>query len=220
MGPPAYGLLLRGRDRLPDSGRTDPRVAPPAPEQGGRLITSDESPDPITLAEQELSEAKHDPRLDRGREAMIADWRTATQAAERARKLGIWGLHELTMSLQREELALGFRRGQPDAPADVAAALDAASERAQLAQADQDNEAAELNAMTLVAMLSALDAMIEELVPGAQEMMLAVMVRNAENEVTRPGRTHSPTCLRRIAPVQSCHRSSPEESAPKGRQAL
>lgn len=94
---------------------------------------------------------------------MIADWRTATQAAERARKLGIWGLHELTMSLQREELALGFRRGQPDAPADVAAAQrDDAGRNAQRSRRDDRGARAR-----------------------AQEMMLAVMVRNAENEVTK-----------------------------------
>ena len=145
----------------------------------------DTQPSAPSLAEQEMTEAKHDPRLDRGREAMVADWRTAMRAAERTWKLGIWGLHELTMSLEREELARGFSRGQADAPADVAAALNAAWERAQLAQADHDNEAAELNAMTLVAMVSALDAMIEALVPGAQEMMLTLMVQSAEDEVTK-----------------------------------
>lgn len=78
-------------------------------------MTPGEKSDPPTLAEQELLEAKRDPRLDRGREAMVADWWSAMRAAERTRRLGIWGLHELTLSLEREETRVGFRRGDPGA---------------------------------------------------------------------------------------------------------
>jgi hypothetical protein len=123
------------------------------------MTLDEDSAEPATLAQQELADAKRDPRLDRGREAMIADWWTAMRAAERTRKLGIWGLHALTFSLEREETRLGFRRGQSGTPVQIAPVLDAAWERVALARAEQCNEAAELNAMTLVAMVSALDAM-------------------------------------------------------------
>jgi hypothetical protein len=125
-----------------------------------------------SLAEKELADARRDPRLAHGREAMIADWWAAMNAAERARRLGSWGLHELTGALEREEQRLGYHYGADDAPADVAAALQAAWERSEMARAEQENELVELNAMTLVAMVSAQDAMVELLVPEAQKMQV------------------------------------------------
>jgi hypothetical protein len=49
------------------------------------MTLDEDSAEPATLAQQELADAKRDPRLDRGREAMIADWWTAMRAAERTR---------------------------------------------------------------------------------------------------------------------------------------
>jgi hypothetical protein len=149
-----------------------------------RVTPDDEPAEPPSLAERELSDARRDPRLAHGREAMVADWWAAMKAAERARKLGVWGLHELTFSLEREEARRGFRRGASDTPPRVASELEGAWERSELAKAELENEAVELNAMTLVAMVSALDAMVENLVPGAQEMLISRLIQKAEEQVS------------------------------------
>jgi hypothetical protein len=138
-----------------------------------------------SLAEKELFDARRDPRLEHGREGMVADWWAAMHAAERAHKLGVWGLHELTLSLEREEARLGFRNGAPGTPPGVAAELQAAWERSEIAKAEQENETVELNAMTLVAMVSALDAMVEYLVPDAQEMLVRQLVEQTADLVAR-----------------------------------
>lgn len=52
-------------------------------------------------------------------------------------------------------------------------------ERRELAEADIENEFAELNAMSLVALMSALDALVEALAPRAREMIVAVAVSEA-----------------------------------------
>jgi hypothetical protein len=145
-------------------------------------MTEMTSGDRPTLAEQELAEARRDPRLSHGKGAMVADWWAAMKAAERARKLWVWGLHELTLSLEREEAQLGSRHGDPHMPARHKPELEAAWERRELAKAEQDNDTVELNAMTLVAMVSALDAMVEQLVPGAQEMLIAGLIHRAEEQ--------------------------------------
>jgi uncharacterized surface protein with fasciclin (FAS1) repeats len=132
-----------------------------------------------SLAEKELANARNDPRLAQGPEAMIADWWTAMHAAERVHKLGVWGVHELTLSLEREEARVGYIRGASDLPANHAPELEAAWERGELAKAEQDNDTVELNAMTLVAMVSALDAMVEQLVPGTQDMLTQHLAQQA-----------------------------------------
>jgi hypothetical protein len=78
-------------------------------------------------------------------------------AAELVRTLADWGLQELLDSEAHEERrldALGHTN-----PADRAA-LDAARQRADLARAERDNQLVEHNAMTLVSMVGALDALV------------------------------------------------------------
>jgi hypothetical protein len=104
-------------------------------------------------------------------------------AAERTRNLAVWGLDELALSLDREEARVRHRRGDAAAPADVVGELEAAWERAELAKADIENETPELNAMTLVSMVSALDAMVEALVPGLQEILVDQAAKNAHDRV-------------------------------------
>lgn len=145
------------------------------------MTSSQGAAEPPSLAEKELEDARRDPRLTHGREAMVADWWAAMNAAERARKLGRWGLHELIGSLAREEQRLGQRYGADDAPPDVAAELQAAWERSEIARAELENELVELNAMTLVAMVSAQDAMVEFLVPEALEMRVQFRTQELMN---------------------------------------
>ena len=54
-------------------------------------------------ADRQLADARRDPRLAHGREAVVADWWAAMGAAERVRTLADWGIHELVDSDVREE---------------------------------------------------------------------------------------------------------------------
>ncbi|HLI32222.1 MAG TPA: hypothetical protein VKU89_05730 [Solirubrobacteraceae bacterium] len=92
------------------------------------------------------------------------------EAAERVRTLADWGLQALIDSEAHEERRLDAQ-GHTNS-ADRRAALDAARERAELARAERANQLVEHNAMTLVSMVGALDALVEELVPRAREMLV------------------------------------------------
>lgn len=127
---------------------------------------------PPTLAERQLANARRDPRLDGGPEAMVVDWWAAVEAAERTRNLSRIAIHELVRA-----------QGEPE----VGPEAEARWERAELGRAEVANEFAELNAMTLVSLVSALDAMVQTLTPQAQEMTAAVasqqvLERLRENE--------------------------------------
>jgi len=50
---------------------------------------------PEGLPDRQLADARRDPRLAHGREAVVADWWAAMGAAERVRTLADWGIHEL-----------------------------------------------------------------------------------------------------------------------------
>jgi hypothetical protein len=94
----------------------------------------------------DIERARRDPRLGHGRDAVIADWRSAMESAERVRRLADWGLHVLrdAEELERSRLQLG-----PSGDEHAAEALRAARQRAALATAEADNQMVELNAMTL-----------------------------------------------------------------------
>ncbi len=128
-----------------------------------------------SLANRELADARRDPRLAHGRDAVVADWWAAMGAAERVRTLTDWGLQELLDSEAHEEQRLQ-EQGVADGPARDAA-LQAAHERAQFARAEKDNQLVELNATTLVSMLGALDALVEGLVPRARDLLVEHLSR-------------------------------------------
>jgi hypothetical protein len=91
-------------------------------------------------------------------------------AAERVRTLADWGLQELLDSEAHEEQRLEAQAAADGPARDVA--LQAARERAQFARAERENQLVELNAMTLVSMLGALDALVEGLVPRARDLLV------------------------------------------------
>jgi hypothetical protein len=130
----------------------------------------------------ELERARRDPRLKHGREAVIADWRAAMESAERVRRLADWGLHVLqdAESLERVRLA-----SSPTDPEYAERALSAARRRAAMAAAEANNEMVELNAMTLVAMVSATDAFVEGLVPQAHQMLIEVQVNRMMDKAAK-----------------------------------
>jgi hypothetical protein len=101
----------------------------------------------------------------------VEDWAMAMSVAERVRMVADWSLEELVQSEARER----EHRGRGRRPR--AAALAAASERAALAAAEKDDHMVELNAMTLVSMVSAVDALVEALVPTARGAMVEYLAR-------------------------------------------
>lgn len=125
------------------------------------------------FAREQMDAARRDPRLDRGRGAMIADCRLAFEEAERVRELGVWGLFELRDSLEREQQQLGVSRDDEPLSADARRGLQAAWERAEMARIEIDNEHPHLHAQALLSMVSALDATVEELAPSYREMRAA-----------------------------------------------
>jgi hypothetical protein len=128
---------------------------------------------PESLAGRELAAARRDPRLTHGRGAVVADWWAAMGAAERTRKLADWGIQELIDSEAHERHRLqGEGQTNHDDPRRIAA-INAARERAELARAEKENQLVEHNAMTLISMVGALDALVEELAPRARDMLIA-----------------------------------------------
>ncbi len=113
------------------------------------------------------------------------DWRRAAGAAAQTRKLGISGLRELTLLLEREEAQLGFRHGAADTPTDVARELESAKVCSELAKRELENETPELNAMTLVAMVSAVDTLVEYMVPAHRDMRIAELIQEAETQLAK-----------------------------------
>lgn len=124
------------------------------------------------LARSQLEAARRDPRLDRGRAAMMADFWDSLEEVERVRFLGMWGLYELRQSLDREEQRLGVSRDDEEISDGDRASLQAAWERAELAEAEHGNGHPYLNAQALIGMTSALDAMVEDFVAFNRTFMI------------------------------------------------
>jgi hypothetical protein len=128
------------------------------------------------IEHQDITRARKDPRIDRDFAAPVGDFFDAVKEAERARRLAMWGLQDLSIS-----------KVDPDRPRSDPQSI-AAAERAALAQADLSNEHPFLNAMTLVALYSALDALVEDLAPEVFKLQLRIrsseMIRRVAEEHT------------------------------------
>jgi hypothetical protein len=139
------------------------------------------------FARSQIEATRNDPRLGRGRGAMVADFWDAMEEAERTRMLGVLGLHELTKTLERVERELGVSREDAGLDPDVAGRLQAHWERAESASTEIANGYPHLNAQALVSMNSALDALVEEWVPAMQairvKLIRGALLERAEQEV-------------------------------------
>jgi len=124
------------------------------------------------LARWQIEQGRHDPRMERVGAVTVGDFRAAVEEADRVRLLGIWGLHELSQAVSHERLRLGLEADQADCEPEHVSALQAAWERAQMAQAEIDNEYPHLNATALVSLYSALDALVEYLLVGARDFFV------------------------------------------------
>lgn len=77
------------------------------------------------LARSQIEATRDDPRLRRGRGAMVADFWDAMEEAERTRMLGVLGLHELKRTLERYEAEHGVSLGDDGLSANERNALQA-----------------------------------------------------------------------------------------------
>lgn len=123
----------------------------------------------------QLQAARNDPRLGRAQGAPIADFFDHLAEVERVRSLHIWSVNDARQTFLRRQERLGTTRGSPGLTCDAAADLEAAWERAELAEAEVANDFALVNAMTLISMHGALDALVEDLAPSANSMTVALL---------------------------------------------
>ncbi len=144
----------------------------------------DDRASPPPSAHPEVVAARRDPRLDHGPQAVFADWWAALEAAERTRRLADWGLHELKQSLRREEQEQGVQWGAPMDDG-TRRSLEAAWVRQQLAEAEAENQMAEMNAMALLSIVGALDALVETLAPSARQMRLELKAHDLIEETKK-----------------------------------
>lgn len=139
------------------------------------------------FARSQIEATRNDPRLGRGRGAMVADFWDAMEEAERTRMLGVLGLHELTKTLEREEREQDITREDADLDPNVVNRLQAYWERAESASTEIANGYPHLNAQALVSMNSALDALVEEWAPAMQairvKMIRDALIARAEQQV-------------------------------------
>jgi hypothetical protein len=140
-----------------------------------------------TFARHQIEVARRDPRVERGRGAMVADFFAAMEEAERWREVTTWGLRELEQAVAHEEARLGLSRTDPDLSPENREILQNAWERAEMARAELANEYPYVHAVTLISMHGALDALVEELVPGAQQIIAGSIFEAARERVESTG---------------------------------
>ncbi len=117
-------------------------------------------------AREQLDAIRRDRRLERGHGAMIDDFGLAVEEAERTRAIGQIGLLEIRASFERERAALeadatDHRRGQD---------VQVFWVRAEMARAEIENDYPAINAQALLALNSALDALVEHLAPAVRDL--------------------------------------------------
>jgi hypothetical protein len=131
------------------------------------------------FARWQVETASRDPRLERGRGAMVADFWQALEEAERVRLFSIQGLHELKAALEREEARLGYSRDDANLSDNALRTLQAAWERSEMARIEIENGHPLLNAQALISMNSALDVLVEEFVPSMRDILVHAFVDQA-----------------------------------------
>jgi hypothetical protein len=139
-------------------------------------------------AREQLDAARRDPRLERGSGGMIADFWAAMEEADRARIIGILGLHELQRGLKREQESFNAKGGDEQAEYE----LQVHWQRAELARAEIENDHPAFNAHVLIAMNSALDALIEQFVEAVRDLPFLVRMKEAEDKVPEAAKILTP----------------------------
>lgn len=133
----------------------------------------------VGYAREQVEAAQRDPRLERGRGAMVADFGGAIEEVERTRILGILGLHELRNAYERERADFDANGGDRKREHDIPVYW----QRAELARVEIESGHPALNAQALVSMNSALDALVQEFAPAVRDLPLQMTMKQAEKQV-------------------------------------
>lgn len=129
---------------------------------------ADEAEGPRSLARRQIENARHDGRLNRKDEAFVADFREQVDESLNVRLFAIMGLEELRGVGDREANRIGRQRDPSNIHDSESRHLNALYERSEMASAYVDTEHPHLNAITVVGLFAALDALVEGLVPSFQ----------------------------------------------------
>lgn len=148
------------------------------------------------LARRQIEAARRDPRLEREDGAVGAEFYDEIEEAERVRGLGILGLHELKLTLERKERELGVNHDDSNLTPQQASTLQAYWERAESARIEIANDYAALNAQALIAMHSALDALVDGFAPAMRE----IRVDAFSEEISRRVNETEPELVAKIDP--------------------
>lgn len=128
------------------------------------------------FAREQIEKARNDPRLTRGRGAAVGDCWQAMEEAEQTRMLSVLGIYELSGVLERHEREHGVSRDDANLDPASKGEMQALWEQAELASAAIATDFAAVNAQALLAMNSALDAMVEEFAPAMRSIAVQAIV--------------------------------------------
>lgn len=133
----------------------------------------------VGYAREQIEAARRDPRLERGRGAMVADFGAAIEEVERTRMLGMIGLRELQKTYEREQAEFDASGGDQRRKDEVQVYW----QRAELARAEIDGGHPALNAQALVSTNSALDALVQEFAPAVRDLPFQIQMKRAEEQM-------------------------------------
>lgn len=130
-------------------------------------------------AREQLDAVRRDRRLERGHGAMVDDFGLAVEEAERTRAMSQIGLQEIRQAYDREKATFEMSTGDAVREQDVQVFW----VRAEMARAEIENDYPAINAQALIALNSALDALVEHLVPAVRDLPFEIHMKKAEEEV-------------------------------------
>jgi hypothetical protein len=144
-------------------------------------------------ARGQLDAARRDRRLERGHGAMIDDFGLAVEEVERTRMMSQIGLLEIRSAYQREKERFDSEGGD-QRESDVQVFW----QRAAFATAESDHDHPAINAQALIALNSALDALVEYLAPAVRDLPFQMRMQRAEAEVPQAAERLTPEIRRAL----------------------
>lgn len=145
-------------------------------------------------AREQIEGARRDPRLERGHGAAIGDFNDTLEEIERTRMLAQIGLQEIRKSYEREHADFKANGGDQQREHEVQVFW----QRAEMARIEIETDCPAINAQALISMNSALDALVEHLVPAVRDMPFEIRLREAEQVVPEAAETLTPEVRRQL----------------------
>lgn len=145
-------------------------------------------------AQEQLDAVRRDRRLERGHGSMIDDFGLAIEEAERTRAMSQIGLQGIRHAYDREKAVFDKSSGGRGREQDVQVFW----VRAEMARAEIESDYPAINAQALIALNSALDALVEHLAPAVRDMPFEIQMKKAEEEVPQVAERLTPE-LRQLA---------------------